>query len=63
MAKLTRYRQIIEKILTEYRDWAVDSNQVGEKECIAFDPEADFLEVIFTDAPGYLRETDLKHFL
>ena len=23
-----------------------------------FDPEADFLEVRFSDAPGYLRETD-----
>jgi len=23
-----------------------------------FDPEADFLEVKFSDAPGYMRETD-----
>ncbi|ASC71104.1 hypothetical protein XM38_020540 [Halomicronema hongdechloris C2206] len=23
-----------------------------------FDPEADFLEVTFSDAPGYMRETD-----
>jgi hypothetical protein len=23
-----------------------------------FDPEADFLEVIFSDAPGYMRETE-----
>ncbi len=23
-----------------------------------FDPEADFLEVLFNNAPGYLRETD-----
>ena len=22
-----------------------------------FDPEADFLEVLFSDAPGYMRET------
>jgi hypothetical protein len=22
-----------------------------------FDPEGDFLEVIFSDAPGYMRET------
>jgi hypothetical protein len=29
MAKLTQYRQIIQKILTEYRDWAAGSNQVG----------------------------------
>ncbi len=25
---------------------------------IWFDPEADFLEVRFSDAPGYMRETD-----
>ncbi|MGF1519883.1 MAG: DUF2283 domain-containing protein [Nodosilinea sp.] len=25
---------------------------------IWFDPEADFLEVMFSDAPGYLRKTD-----
>jgi uncharacterized protein YuzE len=25
---------------------------------IWFDPEADFLEVLFSDVPGYMRETD-----
>lgn len=25
---------------------------------IWFDPEADFLEVLFSDAPGYMRETN-----
>lgn len=25
---------------------------------IWFDSEADFLEVLFSDAPGYMRETD-----
>jgi uncharacterized protein YuzE len=25
---------------------------------IWFDPEADFLDVLFSDAPGYMRETD-----
>jgi uncharacterized protein YuzE len=25
---------------------------------IWLDPEADFLEVLFSDAPGYMRETD-----
>jgi hypothetical protein len=25
---------------------------------IWFDPEADFLEVLFSDAPGYVRETE-----
>jgi hypothetical protein len=41
MAKLTQYRQIIQKILTEYRDWAAGSKQVGVQECVAFDEERD----------------------
>jgi hypothetical protein len=41
MAKLTQYQQIIQKILTEYRDWAAGSNQIGVQECIAFDQERD----------------------
>lgn len=28
-----------------------------ERVKVWFDPEADFLEVTFSDAPGYLRET------
>jgi XisI protein len=41
MDKLTQYRHIIQKILSEYRDWAAGSNQIGVQECIAFDPERD----------------------
>jgi XisI protein len=41
MAKLTKYRQIIQKILTEYRDWAAGSNQIGVQECVPFDEERD----------------------
>lgn len=41
MVKLTQYRQIIQKILTEYRDWAADSNRIGVQECVAFDEERD----------------------
>jgi hypothetical protein len=41
MAQLTQYRQIIQKILTEYRDWAAGSKQVGVQECVAFDEERD----------------------
>ena len=41
MAQLTRYRQIIQKILTEYRDWAAGSSQIGVQECVAFDEERD----------------------
>jgi hypothetical protein len=41
MAKLSQYRQIIQKILTEYRDWAAGSNQAGVQECVAFDENRD----------------------
>jgi XisI protein len=41
MAKLTQYRQIIQKILSEYRDWAAGSNQIGVQECVSFDQERD----------------------
>jgi hypothetical protein len=41
MVKLTHYRQIVQKILTEYRDWAAGSNQIGVQECVAFDEERD----------------------
>jgi len=30
---------------------------MAERVNVWFDPEADFLEIIFSDAPGYMRET------
>lgn len=30
---------------------------MADKVKLWFDPEGDFLEVIFSDAPGYMRET------
>ncbi len=41
MAKLTQYRQIIQKILSEYRDWAAGANQVDVQQCVSFDQERD----------------------
>ena len=35
MDKLNHYRQIIQKILTEYRDWAAGANQLGVQECVS----------------------------
>jgi len=34
------------------------TNPMAERVKVWFDPEADFLEVIFSDAPGYMRETE-----
>jgi uncharacterized protein YuzE len=31
---------------------------MAERVKVWFDPEADFLEIIFSDAPGYVRETE-----
>ncbi|MEM8505848.1 MAG: XisI protein [Cyanobacteria bacterium P01_D01_bin.1] len=41
MDKLAGYRQIIQKLLSEYRDWAAGANQVGVQECVSFDPVRD----------------------
>lgn len=31
---------------------------MAERVKVWFDPEADFLEVVFSDAPGYMQETE-----
>jgi XisI protein len=41
MTKLIQYRQIIQKILSDYQDWAAGANQMGVQECVSFDPEHD----------------------
>jgi hypothetical protein len=41
MDKLTQYRQTIQKILIEYRDWAAGGNQTGVQDCVSFDQERD----------------------
>ena len=41
MDQLALYRQIIQKILIEYRDWAARANQDGVQECVSFDEERD----------------------
>jgi uncharacterized protein YuzE len=32
--------------------------QLAKRVTVWFDPEADFLEVLFSEAPGYMRETE-----
>lgn len=50
---------IITTYLTDKLKQKVDLWQTMAKSVIVwFDPEADFLEVKFSDAPGYMRETD-----
>ena len=41
MDKLANYRQIIQKVLTEYQQWAAGANQPGVKQCVSFDEERD----------------------
>ena len=37
MDKLETYRQVIQKILTDYQQWAVGANQPGVSQCVSFD--------------------------
>ena len=41
MDKLAQYRQIVQKVLTEYQEWAADANQIGVQECVSFAPLRD----------------------
>jgi uncharacterized protein YuzE len=34
------------------------AERVAKKVTVWFDPEADFLEVLFSESPGYMRETE-----
>ena len=41
MDKLANYRQVIQKILLEYRDWAAGAHRSGVEECVSFDEVRD----------------------
>lgn len=41
MDKLESYRQIIQRILTEYQQWAVRANQPGVKQCLSLEATRD----------------------
>ncbi len=41
MDKLSHYRQLIQKILTEYYEWASNSSRDGVEECLSFDEKRD----------------------
>lgn len=41
MDKLNHYRKLIQKILTEYHEWAAHAPENGVKECLAFDEVRD----------------------
>jgi hypothetical protein len=41
MAHLVQYRQIIQKILSDYRDWLAGANQIGIQNFVSFDQEND----------------------
>jgi GNAT superfamily N-acetyltransferase len=41
MDKLNHYRQIIEKILNEYQQWASGANEPGVQQYVSFDQEHD----------------------
>jgi hypothetical protein len=41
MDKLNHYRQIVQKILTEYQQWAAGANEPGIQQNLSFDPDHD----------------------
>jgi hypothetical protein len=41
MDKLNHYRQIIQKILTEYQQWTAGANEVEIQQNVSFDQECD----------------------
>ena len=41
MDKVVNYRQVIQKILLGYRDWAAGANRSGVEECVSFDEVRD----------------------
>jgi XisI protein len=41
MERLDCYRQTIQKILTEYQEWAAGANEFGVQQCVSFDQERD----------------------
>ena len=41
MDRIANYRQIIQKILIEYQQWAASANESGVEQCVAFDEERD----------------------
>ena len=41
MDKLNQYRQIIQKILTDFQQWASGENQPEIQQCLAFDENRD----------------------
>jgi hypothetical protein len=41
MDQLNHYREIVQKILTEYQQWAAGANEPGVQQCVSFDRERD----------------------
>jgi XisI protein len=41
MDQLNHYREIVQKILTEYQQWAARANEPGVQQCVSFDRERD----------------------
>lgn len=63
MAKLIQYRQIIQKILSEYRDWSVGGNPIGVQECVSFDQEHDQYLLFYVGWNGKQRNFGVTVYL
>jgi hypothetical protein len=63
MAKLAQYRQVIRKILIDYRNWAADANKVRIKECVSFDQEHDHYFLFSVGWDGKRRDFGVTVYL
>ena len=41
MDKLANYRQTIQRVLSEYQQWAIGANELGVQQCVSFDDQRD----------------------
>jgi hypothetical protein len=63
MDKLVQYRQVIQKILMEYRDWAAGADRPGVQESVAFDEERDHYFWFRVGWSGKQREFEVMVYL
>ena len=63
MDKLNQYRQIIQKILTDFQQWAAEANQPGVEQCLAFDENRDHYFWFHVGWDGKHREFSVTVYL
>lgn len=63
MDKLATYRQIVQKILTDYQQWAAGANQPDVGQCVSFDEKRDHYFWFYVGWNGKQREFGVTAYL